>query len=302
MNDTPDLEPGNLWPVILDRARSAAAVGALQPIETSQRRFPHHGVDFLVRRVSSLSAKDDHSQAHPTTNHDTFLSPEPELYIGDISDTHYCLLNKFSVIEHHLLIVTRHFEHQEALLKMRDFVALCTCMREHEGLGFYNAGVVAGASQPHKHLQMVPLPLADEGRAVPVASLCEPVNGHGTRIRNVPGLPFAHAFSWLGESLFDDPRRAGEITYDLYVDLLEALGLRATRSNGELRQPAPYNLLVTRRWMLVVPRTLEFFESISINGLGFAGSLFVRDESQMDLVETHGPMNLLASVSRPRKS
>ena len=299
MNRTRELEPGSLWPAILESTRKASASGALQPIETSEQRLPHDGVDFLVRRVTSLAAKADHASRGDAGPH-TFLSPEQDLYVGDISDTHYCLLNKFNVIPHHLLIVTRHFEHQEALLKMRDFVALCTCIREFEGLGFYNAGVTAGASQPHKHLQMVPLPMTEDGTGIPIACLFDAINGLGARVRNVPGLPFDHAFSWLSESLFDDPRRAGEVTYDLYVDLLEALGLRGTRSDGELRQPAPYNLLMSRHWMLAVPRTQELFETISINGLGFAGSLFVRDQAQMDLVKQHGPMSLLAGVSRPR--
>ena len=181
------------------------------------------------------------------TNGSTFLTTDPELYVGDISDTHYCLLNKFNVLQHHLLIVTRHFEHQEELLKMRDFVALCSAMREFDGLAFYNAGGKAGASQPHKHLQIVPLPLGASGGEIPMASLFQAVNGHGARIRNIPGLAFDHAFARLSETSFDNPRRSGEITYDLYVDLLEALGLRGTRNDGELRQPEPYNLLMTRR-------------------------------------------------------
>ena len=32
-------------------------------------------------------------------------------------------------------------------------------LAEFDGLGFYNGGETAGASQPHKHLQIVPLPL-----------------------------------------------------------------------------------------------------------------------------------------------
>ena len=272
MNSARDLEPGSLFPVIAERTRTAIAAGVLHPIETIEERISQDGVDFLVRVVAGLTGKDKASTSDDPSN--TFLSPERELYVGDISDTHYCLLNKYNVIDHHLLIVTRHFEHQDELLKMRDFVALATCMRELDGLAFYNAGVVAGASQPHKHLQMVPLPLSDHGIDIPMERLFEAMNGIGARIRNVPGLPFDHAFSWFGEGLFDDPRRGGEISYDLYVDLLEALGLRGTRNDGELRQPAPYNLLMTRRWMLVVPRTEELYASVSINGLGFAGSLF----------------------------
>ena len=46
------------------------------------------------------------------------------MFVADVSDTHLCLLNKFNVIEHHLLIVTRKFEHQETLLTVRDFQAV----------------------------------------------------------------------------------------------------------------------------------------------------------------------------------
>ena len=300
MNNARDLEPGSLMPVIHERTKHAIAAGALQPIQTTEDKISQNGVDFLVRSVAGLARKDAAGAGHDKSS--TFLSPEKELYIGDISETHYCLLNKFSVIDHHLLIVTRHFEHQETLLKMRDFAALCTCMREFDGLAFYNAGMVAGASQPHKHLQMVPLPLSDNGIDIPMARLFDALNRHGARIRNIPGLPFDHAFSWLGESIFEHPRRSAEITYDLYVDLLEALGLRGSRSDGELRQPAPYNLLMTRRWMLLVPRTEELYESVSINGLGFAGSLFVREPELVELVREHGPMSFLSGVARTRRA
>ena len=300
MKSTRDLEPGRLLPVIAERSQSAIAAGVLQPIETTEEKIAEGGVDFLVRSVAGLATKDQISAGADKPN--TFLSAEKELYVGDISDTHFCLLNKFNVLDHHLLIVTRHFEHQEELLKMRDFVALCTCMREFDGLAFYNAGVVAGASQPHKHLQMVPVPLSDHGSEIPMACLFKKMNGHGARIRNVPGLPFDHAFSWLSESIFDDPRRSGEITYDLYADLLEVLGLRGTRTDGELRQPAPYNLLMTRRWMMLVPRTRELYESVSINGLGFAGSLFVREQASVERIRELGPMSFLSGVTRTRKT
>ena len=185
---------------------------------------------------------------------------------------------------------------------MRDFVALCTCMREYESLAFYNAGISAGASRPHKHLQLVPMVLTNNNIDVPIETLFKPSNDHGARIRNLPDLPFEHAFSWISETIFDDPKRSGEITYDLYVDLLEVLGLRGIRVNGELRQPSPYNLLMTRRWMMLVPRTQEHFESVAINGLGFAGSLFVHDPLSIERIRELGPMHFLSQVARPRIS
>ncbi len=60
---------------------------------------------------------------------------------------------------------------------------------------------------------------------------------------------------------------------------------------------ALYNLLVTREWMLLVPRSRECLEHVSINALGFAGSLFMRERRQMRAIKIHGPMNVLRSVA-----
>jgi sulfate adenylyltransferase (ADP) / ATP adenylyltransferase len=52
--------------------------------------------------------------------------------------------------------------------------------------------------------------------------------------------------------------------------------------------------------MLVVPRSRACFESISVNGLGFAGSLFVRSQQDLDRVRSVGPMQVLRAVAMPQ--
>jgi ATP adenylyltransferase len=81
--------------------------------------------------------------------------------------------------------------------------------------------------------------------------------------------------------------------------LAAAVGLGPSRVDGELRQSMPYNLLATRRWMLLVPRSAEHAHGISLNALGFAGSLFVRDAAQLETVRWIGPMALLRAVAVP---
>ncbi len=66
----------------------------------------------------------------------------------------------------------------------------------------------------------------------------------------------------------------------LRADLLARIGVTHVVREGLRYTSAPWNLLVTRRWMLVVPRLCERFEGVAINALGFAGSLFVRDDVQ----------------------
>jgi len=73
------------------------------------------------------------------------------------------------------------------------------------------------------------------------------------------------------------------------------VGLDASIEDGA-RQSGPYNLLMTRRFLLVVPRSREHFEDVSINALGFIGSLFVRTPAQLERVVEHGPWNVLRAV------
>jgi sulfate adenylyltransferase (ADP) / ATP adenylyltransferase len=288
------LQQGSLAPALVERSKRALACGAMQPIATTEEIVQGAGVDFLVRRVSSLERKEEAKNEQAANPTNPFLPHDPDLFVADVSDTHFALLNKFNVIEHHLLIVTRAFVHQETLLDAADFEALAACMAEVDGLAFYNGGAVAGASQPHKHLQLVPLPLGRIGPPLPVDVLFE-----ATQLRagvaRVPGLPFEHSFHRLDCTAFGDVAAAAGLMHARYLELLA--GLKALWTDGHSRQSGPYNLLATRRWMLLVPRRKERFASISVNALGYAGSLFVRDRAQLDLLKRAGPMAVLRKTA-----
>ena len=292
---------GALWPAVLRQTAHALDCGALLPIETIRTTIEDGGVRFLIRQISSLVRKDEDQQMRKakTANSrraDPFLPYDPDLFVADISGTHIVLLNKFNVIDHHLLIVTRHFESQEALLNLSDFDALFCCMTQFDGLGFYNGGSAAGASQRHKHLQIVPLPLDESGTLLPIEPLLAAARMDGLA-GTVPGLPFPHAFVRLDPLAATRALEMARSAFDRYRALLDAVGLRAIDVNGEPQQSAPYNLLVTTGWMLLVPRSVEHVEGVSVNALGFAGTLFVRDEAQMGAIRTLGPMTMLQRVT-----
>ncbi|GLC96564.1 ATP adenylyltransferase [Cupriavidus sp. TA19] len=289
----PHLQPGTLRPAIVHRTAHALQSGALCPIETIQTVIEDGGVRFRVRAVSSLRNKDKARKAR-NAGGNPFLPYDAQLFVSDISDDHVALLNKFNVIEHHLLIVTRCFEPQESLLTVPDFAALLACMAEFPSLGFYNGGAAAGASQAHKHLQLVPLPLAEGSPLLPIDSLLQSarISGAPGAIRAVPGLPFAHAFTPL--DLVAAPlQELARTACERYRALLDSVGVRTLHVDGAWLQSAPYNLLVMPAGLLLVRRARECVEGISLNALAFAGSLFVRDAAQMQVVERLGPMNLL---------
>ncbi|MEW6416712.1 MAG: DUF4922 domain-containing protein [Nitrospirota bacterium] len=297
------LKKGTLWQTLVQTTEIALRTGAQLPMPTDYEFIEDGGIQFFVRILSSLQRKDEAKQKQQESSAlgktiNPFLPYEKALFVADISDTHVALLNKFNVLEHHLLIVTRDFEDQENLLTIQDFEALWSCMGEYNGFGFYNGGEAAGASQPHKHLQMVPLPLAPVGPEVPIEPLFDDArfeDGLGI----VPGLPFLHVFTRLEDNIVASPLDAARMTFDLYAAMLNRVGLESPSADVLKQQSTPYCFLTTRKWMFLVPRSKEFFDSISINSLGFAGALLVRNREQMDRLKKCGPVAALKSVALP---
>jgi ATP adenylyltransferase len=281
------------WQDVVTQTQRALACGALRSFDTVQSVIEDGGVPFLVRQAANLVRKEEASKlaAKATADaasawRDPFSPCEEALRVGDIGERHFLLLNKFNVLAHHLLIVTTDFEPQESLIGEDDFAALFACLERFDGLGFYNGGTIAGSSQPHKHLQIVPLPF--DGHALPIEPFID--TAHTSGVFRAPQLAFAHAAAWLDD---DDPANA----HAIYLQLLNAIGVQPLDVAGVAHQSAPYNVLVTRRWMLAVPRGVSHVEGVAVNALGFAGSLFVRDAAQRDVVETLGPMKLLANAT-----
>jgi len=288
----PSIPRGTLWKRVLDVTRRAERTGALETIATEVVVAEEAGIPFVVRRVSSLARKERARRGPAPAN--PFLPTEPALTLGAVAPEHVVVLNKFNVLPHHVLIVTERFRHQEELLTEGDFRALWWGLGEFPALGFYNGGEVAGASQAHKHLQLAPLPLG-RGVDVPVEeSLRSTVAADGEL--TVSAAPFRHAFARLPP--FADDEEAAAVCLRLYRRALHRLDLDPLAGDQE-RQSAPYNLLLTRSFLLLVPRSREHFEDVSVNALGFAGSLFVRTRAQFDRILECGPLHVLRAVTSP---
>jgi ATP adenylyltransferase len=290
---------------LLDRSavttRRALASGALLPISTNRTTVSDRGLIFSVRWVSSLALKDQArvdtvTRRRPGFN--PFLPPEPELTVGPLGDTHLVVLNKYPVIAHHLLIVTREWESQSAPLTPADFEALAQVIGAHGGLGFYNGGSEAGASQPHKHLQWVPH-VRDDDNAPDLDSPGSLAAGLpraplGTAITN-PALPWRHAFVHLDATNWPSAAQAAAMLRDAFATAWQALALPA-----RIDPMPPYNLLVTQGWLQLVPRRCEKWGNVSVNSLGYAGSLFVRHLDHIEALRAAGPLAALTAVGLPR--
>ena len=290
-----DLKPGTLQASLLERTAHALRCGSIQSLPTSMEVIEEDGVPFQVRILEALARKE--KTRTPQSHANPFLPYDPDLFVAPISPTHIALLNKFNVVEHHLLLVTRKFEEQRSQLTQKDCEALLIALTEIDGLAFYNAGPEAGASQSHKHLQLLPLdatiaPLPIE----PMFRFAQLTDMVGS----VPRLPFRHAYAAMDCDWTNPEKDSGASLHACYRRLLYMAGLSVDAAAGSHAPTAPYNLLMTRRWMLLVPRSQESFEGISINALGFAGAFLVKDAQQLAILRRVGPMTVLRQVALPR--
>lgn len=234
-----------------------------------------------VRYCPTLLLKRPQTGDKPKKN--PFLPPEPALVLTPLGQHHTLLFNKYCVVRNHLLIISNEFIPQERPLGRADFEA-CRLALSYLGEGvhaadadwmfFYNSGPESGASQPHRHLQLIPDSMPP---LVPPAR------------QNVPAL--AGRLHFFASGHLD--------WYDAYVRAVQCAGLSpqdpcAPSSHGTLGRS--YSLCFTRRWMLLVPREHERFEGISFNALAIVGYLLAVKPEQLTLLRDTLDLDLLFSA------
>lgn len=324
---------------------AAARSGALVPLATEAEHIPRNDAQgypgFLVRLVQNSARKDANATLQAAgapkkskpDNFNPFLPYEQALYVEHVAPAHVLLLNKFNVVNNHVLIVTAEYEEQSSLLNKSDFTALWTCLEEMDGVAFYNAGRVAGASQRHKHLQIVPAMGTEPTLGVDFPQFRTPFerdvldaleHARDGNVVRVSAFPFLHGVASLRDCSTLSAEDAAVSTMAKYTGLLQQLSsdvhLATARAHeaASARQhesgpttcvntpeshlnPFPYNLLLTRDYMMMVPRREEYaqgpFEGrIAVNSLGFAGCLLVRNSSQLEHART-AAMSVLSSTT-----
>ncbi|KAH9002052.1 ATP adenylyltransferase-domain-containing protein [Lactarius hatsudake] len=249
------------------------------------------GIDFEIRLCPALSQKPplptphfegaagDHEKAKRT---DPFKPPyNPNLYVGELKDeeegTEYIvLLNKYSVVEEHFLLVTKEFQSQTSPLEPCDLVQAYLLLRAAHKAGnhlfaFYNCGAQSGANKP---FALSALPFANHIRRLALPT---------TRSELEPAL--AQAFVELLDLCISTVRHAADDT--------------DTDTTGGLS----YNVVLTLGHLYVFPRRRESHrlavsgEELSVNALGFAGYLLVKSDAELRAVTAEGPTNVLKAVA-----
>lgn len=283
---------------IQQQSRLAIENGALLPVQAEEIQVSERNMPFVVRWVSNLAVKDASKQSVPGGPRDPafnpFLPPDPALTVGDYFVTHNTVLNKFALSACHLVLPTKQFAEQLEPLGMAEFFVLAQILSACGGLGFYNGGEAAGASQRHKHVQWIPDLVGNPSLRLYLDKL--PQQARFGDSHQHESLNFAHVFIRLPyeqqHGWGDDTHYLAHALLQAYETACAALGLRPD-AFGLL---SAHNLLIGHGWLLLVPRSQEMSYGVSINALSYGGCIYVREAEQLSLVQQQGPLHFLAQV------
>ena len=262
---------------------ASTASGALVPLDTSLSHLVgERGCCFELRHL--LSATPKHLRASgPKPN--PFLPWDQRLEVDRIGESHVVILNKYPVQTSHMLLITQDWQPQTGWLSLEDWHSLARIDATTTGLWFFNSGPDAGASQPHRHLQLLP---RSEGERICARDYWFRCCAAGTTTSAQDPLLRSARVAAISSTL------TGEMLQALYLALAEDLGL-GHPSTDECPRGA-YNLLITRQWMAMVRRSREGIRGFSVNALGFAGSLLSTEVSDREWIHRSGPEALLQAV------
>ncbi|KAJ5157836.1 uncharacterized protein N7482_008936 [Penicillium canariense] len=278
----------------------------------------------LARKPSNLkpNASSDPDPPKP----DPFETPSPDLLLASFppqNPTHALVLNKFPVIPNHFILATKSWKAQTDLLEPVDLDSTYACLRAWDTsssgsnaghtspslssnrlFAFFNSGDDSGASQPHRHLQFLPVEAMHQPGTDSWAPLIDLVTAqphNPSSFQSHPALPFAH-FA-LPLPLNPTPEALHEVYIKLYRAAVAASQGRDLLDSAALRTDGPaaisYNLAMTLSTMMIAPRRAETARVpvdvaaagdvadpgvVSLNGTILAGTLMVKAEAEWDVL------------------
>lgn len=145
---------------MLEATARARASQVLKKITTGHELLPPGplGVRYVLfsADLSQRKPRIESNSAPKPAFRDPFAAEnlEQDLFVQRIHDEHNLVLNKFCVVEEHVVLPTVEFRPQEEPLTVQDLRAMWTAMQGLDGFAFFNCGYESGASQPHKHMQL----------------------------------------------------------------------------------------------------------------------------------------------------
>ncbi|KAG8416366.1 hypothetical protein J3458_006958 [Metarhizium acridum] len=317
--------PSNLPSLIKTTFAKALSGGDLHYFPTKVTILPVNSVPFQLRFSPALANKPKPPQdasLTPKKPFDPFANPPPALYIADVGPSHYLVLNKFAIVPEHFILATKEFKQQTDVLEEADLEATLACMEafesEDEGedgglFAFFNCGEHSGASQPHRHIQLLPIDRMRDG--------LESENGHhpwnvladGEHLEETPFVVFSEPIT---------PGMSGAEVYSVYLRLYgqacKAIGERngahapAVQVTAGAPSQISYNMAMTKSRLVICPRLAEGgpvrgrngedMGRLALNGTLLAGTALVKNEAEWDALRENPAClaDVLRGIGLPR--
>ena len=265
------------WEKALEKTKFSIDKGHLFPLRTIDiTRIYYDKDDFVIRKLDTSKFKKEFNIG-PKIN--PFNPWDQQLEIARIGEYHQLILNKYPVQLGHILLITNKWMPQNGWLDLNDWDAIKKVNNDTSGLWFFNSDPLAGASQPHRHIQLLRRGINE--------NICPReewfLNFEKYKVNK-------KLFKNIIVKQFDFSNDVNYI-YKIYVELSKKIGLGDPFI--DIKPKKPYNLLITNKWIALIRRSNDKIRGYSVNGLGFAGYLLVTEKSDTDYLKLNGPEVLL---------
>ncbi len=275
------------WTKALEQSKIAVAKNSLTPLKTKIIKvYPCKYGNFELRCITS--EKPFHLIKKSKINN-PFLPWDKDLEVSHVNRNHTLILNKYPVQIGHMLLITNTWAPQNGWLNIHDWEAIEIVDKDTSGLWFFNSCPQAGASQPHRHIQLLRRHYSE--------IICPRNNwfmNYSTNEKLLNRKLYNSAIVLKKDSLDDS-----NSLYKKYLKAAEMIGLG--NPNNNLEPLKPYNLIITKDWIALIRRSSDGLNGFSINALGFAGYLLATSVSKISWLDDYGPEYLLQELVDPYK-
>ena len=271
-----------IWSKALKISKKAIDCGAVIPLHTIKYHSDKNLCDYQLRFLKSVFPNSI-TEYGPKSN--PFIPWDRRLEIEGINDQHILILNKYPVQLGHMLLISNSWKPQNGWLNIIDFEAIITVDNDTTGLWFFNSDKQAGASQPHRHFQLL--------RRDNYEQAC-PRNQWFISLLNNK----LDSSSILARSIIVKPRTKSKSNaidlFNCYKSMCLEMDIGVI---GVDNKPLhPYNLLITNDWIALIRRSTHKSFGFKINALGFAGYFLATKNSNTDILIKSGPDEILNQV------
>lgn len=214
------------------------------------------------------------------------VNADPDLVVAKVSDTHLLVFNKFCVFRPQYLILTLNsFKRQTERLDRTDLSAAWSILQGLKSRYFviFNCGHEAGCSRLHKHMQVIPYP--DTTTLFPDRQSLDPGD-----------IPFKYYVKRFDDRQDSPAAKLSGALIENYENLCEVAYEAWQASTTGFLTYFPHNVVLTKGWIMVIPRRRAEMQGASANAAGMMGMVWVTASQQLDCWKIHGPLKILSEL------